>query len=169
MLTPNHALPTSLVCYLMLRTDLKSLGRGKAYAHAMHAGNQLTYQLLVAPLMENREIDQNILTWHKEGAGFGTTIALGKEGEMDLDTVRSITQGAEKLGIPSGLVVDPEYPYYVDAEILDLIHPEAHTKAPTPAGKGYICYRKETTAGWIIGMKDEMSFFMSQFGLTPND
>ena len=169
MTTPKTILPTSLVCYLMLRTDLPSLGRGKGYAHAMHAGNQLTYQMLVSPLMEGKEINQNILNWHREGAGFGTTIALGREGEIDLGMLERVTEGAQKLGIAAGLVIDPDYPYYVDAELVPLIHHDVHTKEPTPAGKGFICYRRETTAGWVIGSKDEISFFMSRFGLAPND
>ena len=47
-----------LVAYLLVRTDLPSLGRGKAYAHAMHAGNHLTHDLWVTPLL------------NEEGRGF---------------------------------------------------------------------------------------------------
>lgn len=166
---PTATLPTALTCYLMMRTDLPSLGRGKGYAQAMHAGNQLTNQLLVEPLMAGEAIDETIRAWHAEGEGFGTTIALGKEGEITFATLEQVVHGAKSLGMPADFVTDETYPYYVDAEIVKLIHYDVHTKEPTPAGKGFICYRREVTCGWAIGDKSAMSLIMSRFGLAPND
>ena len=157
------------VCYLMMRTDLPSLGRGKAQAHAMHAGNQLTYQLCVAPLRNGSEIDPHVDNWHEEGTGFGTTLSIGGDGVIDLQTLHAVTQAVRDCGHLSGIVVDQTYPYQVDDEIHRLLDPSIHTLPPRRGRTGWTCFRQETTAGWVLGRKAELAVIMGRFGLTPND
>lgn len=165
----NEETKDPIVCYLMMRTDLPSLGRGKAQAHAMHAGNQLTHQLCVAPLRDGDKIDPRVDDWHDKGGGFGTTLSVGGDGEIDLQTLRAVTQAAHDCGHLSGIVVDKTYPYHVDNEIHELLDPSIHTLPPRRGRAGWTCFRQEATAGWVLGRKSDLAVIMGRFGLTPND
>ena len=157
------------VCYLLMRTDLPSLGRGKSQAHAMHAGNQLTYHLCVKPLMTGAEVDARVTAWHEQGDGFGTTLSIGGADEIDLERLRSLIDAATKCGHLSGLIIDDSYPYQVDDEIHSLIDPSRHTLLPKRGHDGWTCFRRETTGGWVLGRKSELDVLTGRFGLTPND
>jgi len=158
-----------VVCYLLMRTDLPSMGRGKSQAHAMHAGNHLTRRLCVAPLTSGEEIDERVTEWHDQGPDFGTTRSVGGGDGIDLDTLQAVTEAARRCGHLSGLVVDVSYPYQVDDEIPSLLDPQRHTLPPRRGRHGWTCFRKETTAGWVLGRKSELVVVMGRFGLTPND
>lgn len=165
----NEAPQDPIVCYLMMRTDLPSLGRGKAQAHAMHAGNHLTHHLCVAPLREGKDIDRRAEEWHEEGSGFGTTLSVGGDGLIDRTTLYAVTEAARNCGHLSGIVTDQTYPYQVDDEIHGLLDPSIHTLPPRRGRAGWTCFRQETTAGWVLGRKSELAVIMGRFGLTPND
>lgn len=158
--TPSRA-------YLLLRTDLPSLGNGKGKAHAMHAGNHMTWELVVKPLSAGKPVDQDVITWHEEGKGFGTTIALGGPGEITLQVLEGLVNAANKLGMKAGAVVDPEYPYHVDSEMLSLIDPKLHSKPPVRTSKGWLCLRKEVTAAWLFGKPEELAILVGRYGLAP--
>lgn len=163
---PEHA---DVVCYLLLRTDIPSLGRGKAHAHAMHAGNHLTSELIVRPMMEKRAIDPRASAWHAQGEGFGTTLAVGGEGQVTLAVLESLLEAALLCGHLAGRVVDTSYPYQVDDEIMSLLDPASHALPPRRGRGTWTCFRRETTAAWVLGSKEEMTILLSQFGLVPND
>lgn len=169
MTTAQPQSPVDLYGYLLVRTDLPSLGRGKGYAHSMHAGNHMTWKLAVEPFMRDEKPDEAVLDWHQQGGGFGTTAALGTRGQIDLATLEAVTQAARVLGHAADLVVDNTYPYEVDAEIYGLIAPGVHTRAADRTANGYRCYRRETTAGWIFGQKKPLGLILARFGLVPND
>ena len=158
-----------IVCYLLLRTDLPSLGRGKAYAHAMHAGNQLTHELCVVPLMENEKIDARVQEWHDQGEGFGMTLAVGGNETVNLEVMETLTDAAKKCGYLAGIVLDKSYPYQVDSEMLPLIEAKWHTLPPRQNRSGWTCFRAEHTAAWVLGPKKDLEVLMARFGLTPND
>lgn len=165
-ITPESA---SLYAYLLLRTDMPSLGRGKGAAHAMHAGNHMTHELWVRPLLEGRVIDPRVETWHAQGGGFGTTITLGREGEVTLDVVHRLVRAAHSLGLLAGKVRDHSYPYVVDTETLPLIRDDVHTLPPRRIRDGWLCCRDEVTAAWLMGDKDELGILLGRFDLAPND
>ena len=158
-----------LYAYLLVRNDLPSLGRGKAYAHSMHAGNHMTWQLAVMPLMRNEPIRDDVTRWHDQGGGFGTTAAIGNRGQIDLATLEAVTEAARTLGHQAGIVVDTSYPYEVDVEIYGLLNQTIHTQPADRTADGYRCYRRETTAGWIFGEKKALGVLLKRFGLVPND
>lgn len=158
-----------LVAYLLVRTDLPSLGRGKAYAHAMHAGNHLTHDLWVTPLLNDEDVDPRVVAWHEQGRGFGTTLAVGDEGQVTELKLKQLVDAAKSCGHLAGIVVDDSYPYHLDDETLGLIDPKHHSLAPQKTLNGWRCYRQEITAGWVLGHKTELSILLSQFGLVPND
>lgn len=159
-----------LYAYCLVRTDLPSLGAGKAIAHAMHAGNQLTWREVVQPLKEGKEVHPDVLAWHEMANGFGTTIALGDKNQLDLATVTAVICAATKIGAVADVVIDPTYPYLVDKEIVKLIDPSLHSLPPVngPAGK-MVCFRKEITTAYVFGEKKELTVLLRSFGLYPNE
>jgi hypothetical protein len=155
--------------YLMVRTDLVSLGRGKAYAHSMHAGNLLTWKLAVEPLLAGGAPDPLVVQWHGQGGGFGTTAAIGTREQVDLRTLTAVVEAARALGHQAALVEDSEYPYDVDAEIYPLIAPATHSRPADRTSTGYRCYRREVSVGWVFGDKEPLRVLLARFGLVPND
>lgn len=159
-----------LYAYLLVRTDLPSLGRGKAHAHAMHAGNQLTWREVYQVFKSGKDVDPDVLAWHESANGFGTTIALGDKNQLDLATVNAIVDAAKKLGFVADKVVDPTYPYLVDKEIVGLMDPAVHTMPPVPGPNGtMVCFRKEVTTAYVFGDKEPLKVLLRSFGLVPND
>ena len=157
-----------LRAYLLLRTDLPSLGRGKAAAQAMHCGNHMTCELWVRPLLEGAQVDERVAEWHAQGGGFGTTIALGREDQVTRDAIDDIVSAATALGFLAGAVVDDSYPYAVDVEMMPLIRHEVHTRPPARTRDGWLCCRRETTGCWVLGHRDGVARLLSGFDLAPS-
>lgn len=155
--------------YLMARTDLPSLGRGKALAHAMHAGNQMTWQLAVETLAAGSAVPPMVAEWHAQGGGFGTTAAIGTRDQIDLATVTAVVEAAKVLGHSASLVVDKTYPFEVDREIYDLLDPSVFTRPAERTATGWRCYRREVSVGWVFGDKEALRVLLTRFGLVPND
>lgn len=153
--------------YYLPRTDLPSLGRGKGLAHSMHAGNDLTWQLVAAPLMSNQKVDEGVLEWHRQGGGFGTTIALGRDNEVSKAVLDQLIDFAKRAGIKCNKVLDTSYPYFVDDEIMGLIDKSVHALPPSRVKGGWVCYRAEVTGAWIFGDKSELEPLLARFGLVP--
>lgn len=159
-----------LIGYCLVRTDLPSLGAGKAIAHGMHAGNQMTWLEVVEPLMNGKEPNADVVEWSKMARGFGTTIALGDKNQLDLRTVEAVIAAAKKMGFVADVVVDTSYPYLVDKEIVPLMNPEVHTLPPVPGPDGtMVCFRNEVTTAYVFGDKAELAVLLARFGLYPND
>lgn len=169
MTAPDKAAAGGLYAYLLVRTDLPSLGRGKGHAHSMHAGNHMTWRLAVEPLKRGEPIPDVVSTWHMQGGGFGTTIALGTRNQIDLATLTAVVEAARVLGHKADVIVDRTYPYEVDTEIFALIDPSLHTAPADRIATGYRCYRRETTTAWILGEKNALGLILSRFGLVPNE
>lgn len=159
-----------LYAYCLVRTDLPSLGAGKAIAHAMHAGNQMTWREVVMPMSKGDEPNSDVMEWHRMAGGFGTTIALGDKNQLDWNTITSVVEAAKKLGFVADLVVDPTYPYLVDREIVQFMDQSVHTMPPVPGPGGtMVCFRKEVTTAYVFGDKAKLTVLLSRFGLYPND
>lgn len=158
-----------LYAYVLVRTDLPSLGRGKGYAHSMHAGNQMTWMLAAEPASRGQKVDPRVVQWHDQGGGFGTTAAIGNRDQIDLATLRDVVSAAIKLGHHASLVEDKSYPYEVDPEIHALISKDVHTRPADRTANGWRCYRREITTGWIFGNKRDLAVILRRFGLVAND
>jgi hypothetical protein len=158
-----------LHAYVLIRTDIASLGVGKARAQAMAAGSSMTHELYVKPLLKGEEVNEDVIKWHSQGAGFGTAVAIGARNEITLEVLKKTILAAQKKGFRAGLIVDDFYPYSVSDEVLRKIRPEIHTRPPQMYRKnGWRCYCKETTGGWIFGDKYELEEMLSHFSLTPH-
>lgn len=157
-----------MIAYLLMRTDLQSMGLGKSRAQAMHAGNQMTYDLLVIPLFKNKEVNPDVIEWHTEGEGFGTAIALGAQDQVTEEILLKTVSSALNNKILSNLVIDKTYPYEVDNETFGRIDPSLHTREPMRTKNGWRCFAREVTGAWFFGKRSELHFFLRQFDLTPN-
>lgn len=162
--------PGDVRAYLVMRTDMDSLGLGKSRAQAMHAGNQLTWDLVASPLMTGRAPDADVVAWHRQGSGFGTAIALGAGAEVTATTLDDIKAAAVKLDVRAGLVVDDTYPYEVSDEMLRMLPETVHTAPPQRTAGGWRCFRRETTCAWVISDRSAigMRLLLDGFSLTPD-
>lgn len=151
---------------LTITKGMPSMGRGKSVAHGAHAANLFTYQHYVMPLIGKQPVDQRVVNWHSEGAGFGTTIALNVG---SLENMITTANAAILLDGMAGIVVDPTYPYFVDTELVKLIDPKVHTMDPKCLGEKSICFREEQTCAYIFGDKDKLAPLLSTFDLLDND
>lgn len=154
------------VLYVFVNTDLPSMNPGKAQAHSGHAANAFINQYVIKPMRSgNMDLYAPIKEWM--GAtpfGFGTQINL----KGDWASVRNtVTDYANSDGMAE-MVIDPTYPYIVDAEVVKLIDPNIHTAIPIDLGDGrFVCHRKEMTAAYLFGYKDELEKYVSQYPLHP--
>ena len=154
--------------YLLLRSDLPSMGVGKGRAQSMHAGNAMTWDLVVEPMMRGEDPDEDMMAWHREARGFGTAISLGGPGDVSARVITGVVQMAMDCGRRVGEIIDDTYPYVVDDEIMPLISPETHTAPPHRVKGGWLCCRRETTGAWLFGTKEELDPLLARFGLTPD-
>lgn len=157
------------ICYLLVRTDLPSLGRGKALAHAHHSGSHLVWKLVAEPSIEGGTPDPMAIEWLRQGGGFGTCAALGGTDQLPLARIEAVMTAATALGQKSGLVVDRTYPHLVDEEVFGLLDATRFTAEAKRVRGGRIFFREEATAGWILGDKETLSIVLRQFDLVPND
>lgn len=153
------------VLYVFVRTDMPSMTPGKAQAHSGHAANAFVNQHAIKPLQAGKRMPGEVAEWIATTPyGFGTQINL--KGEWD-DVVNTVASVCESGGIGE-LVVDPTYPYIVDAEVVHLIDPRNHTAEPVDLGNGkFLCHRNETTAAYVFGYKNELKRYVGEFPLHP--
>lgn len=154
------------VLYVFVNTDLPSMNPGKAQAHSGHAANAFIHQYVIKPMRGgNMDLYSPIQEWM--GAtpfGFGTQINL--KGNWD-DVVNTVNTFCEQGGIGE-LVIDPTYPYIVDSEIVKLINPSLHTVPPIEMADGrFVCHRRETTAAYVFGLKEELETYVRKYPLHP--
>ncbi|MNK33310.1 hypothetical protein D3C87_517900 [compost metagenome] len=131
--------------YLLVRTDMESLGRGKSVAQGAHAANAFTWDTIIAPAIQNTAMDPNALEWSRQANGFGTTIAFG----ATLREIEETVTLAKALGFKARVVADPEYPL-VDGRTLHLI-PDV------------------VTGAYVFGEKAALEIILRDFALLKND
>jgi len=153
------------VLYVFVNTDLPSMVPGKSQAHSGHAANAFIFQHAIRHLRMSRLVTTPVNEWMSSTPqGFGTQINLKGNWEEVVATVASY---AESGGIAE-LVIDPTYPYIVDSEIVGLINFDNHTMSPKDLGDGrWLCYRKEVTAAYLFGYKDELEPYVGKYPLHP--
>jgi len=92
-----------LRAYVIMRNDLRSLGAGKAAAHAHHAGTQMFHHVLEYGSAAHK---RHFKSWLKQARGAGTTVVLeGCDESMKIAVSR-----AQAAGLISGVWRDPAFP-----------------------------------------------------------
>lgn len=136
----------NLYLYILIRTDLGSMGSGRACAQCSHASN--------AFIKSFGKMD-DVVAWSSQTPqGFGTAIVLGA----------SLDQIFEKLykcgKFYNELIYDPDYVITIPKEIVYLIKSDKETPYPIKLEPSlidvnkYILHRKEITCAYIFGDKE---------------
>ena len=132
--------------YIIMRTDMASMGRGRAIAEGSHIANQMVWEHVVCPMMEGGIPNQAIIDWHKEANGFGTAIVLRCKNEVEMNNVHTL---AIANGFLSKIVYDPEY-YVMDGDY-------AIRLTDVPVGV------------YVFGDHLELKPYLGDFEAMPND
>ena len=142
--------------YILMRTDLPSMGCGRAAAQASHAANAFIHK-------HGNTKDAKAWT-ASTPQGFGTAIVLG----ASMDEISVATKKAESQGFATQLIVDPDYAISISAEIVPFLNKELKgikieqsEKDPTK----YIIHRQEITCAYIFGNKDELAPILGELPL----
>ncbi len=158
---------------LAITKGMPSMGRGKSVAHAgAHAANLFSFDHFIVPLRDGKVVDPEVIAWHDQAAGFGTTVILDAGTEDNVvEIVRAIkVNGQYAKGICAGLVIDTTYPYFTDVELLKLIDPTIHTADPVIMDdRRVLCHRKQITAAYVFGEKEALAPFLGNLELLSND
>ena len=142
----NTPIINDMYLYILVRTDMDSMGRGKGTAQACHAANQFTDEHLIQPLLNGTKPDIQVLWWRSQAKGFGTTISLAVK---DLSEMQKYVELAVLMGAKADITVDPEYPL-VDGDAFHII-----PNVPTTA--------------YIFGDKNILKPVLENLTLLPND
>ena len=130
-----------------MRTDLGSLGPGRAAAQASHAANAFWHKY--SNIKDAKE-------WAATTPqGFGTAIVLGVTSQQMYD----ITYIASKQKFPSEIITDTDYAITFSAELLPFMmvgDKGTIEKSLTDPNK-YILHRKEDTCAYVFGNKEDLA------------
>lgn len=132
--------------YILVRTDMDSMGRGKGSAQAAHAANQFTDDFIIMPLINKDEPREDVMAWRAEAGAFGTTITLAVP---NLRALKDAVKFSKLMGCPAAEVEDPEYPL-VDGRAFHLIP-------------------NVVTTAYVFANKDFIKPILGHFDLLPND
>ena len=98
-----------LCLYILMRTDLPSMGQGRATAQASHASNAFIHKYGCRDLVRE---------WQRQTKqGFGTAIVLS----VNREQMEELVDSATDVGVPRGRVVDPDYVFTMNREQFDLV------------------------------------------------
>jgi len=159
------------ILYVFVRTDMPSMTPGKAQAHSGHAANAFVHKHIVQRLkngLTGIALDSNVVKWmNSTDQGFGTQINLKGDWHKVVAAHFNATWHRH-LGIITDIVSDPTYPYIVDDEVLKLIPRHLHTAEPIKLENGkFLCHRRESTAIYFFGTKEQLKPFVGEFPLHP--
>jgi hypothetical protein len=143
--------------YILIRNDIPSLNPGKAVAQASHAVSQFM-----------TKFPKESKKWCVEADGFGTTVVM--EGTKD-DIKAFMKKYPGK--IPSGNIIDPSYPFYLQKEIIPYLVKDAGFEYAESSDNRYDTVpatRKEYTCSWFFiedddreatmeDLRDELDFY----------
>ncbi len=154
------------ILYVFVRTDMLSMTPGKAQAHSGHAANAFVNQHVIRVMRANGTVNPAVAEWMAATPfGFGTQINL----KADWDDVLKVVEDASRDNASvAEIIVDPTYPYIVDAEIMPLIDRTRHSVEPIDLGNGkFACHRREATAAYVFGYKEHLKQYVGDYPLHP--
>ena len=154
------------VLYVIVRNDLQSMNPGKAEAHSGHASNAFVDETIVVPLLNGDKPNGLAMHWRKgTSQGFGTQINLN----ANFAQMKTAVAVAKSLEYVAELVTDTSYPYELSTEAANLIPESTDTLPRIPKGATTVLFRKEITAAYVFGDKNDLMLeaVMGRFGLKP--
>jgi hypothetical protein len=139
--------------YILMRTDLESMGPGRACAMASHATNAF---------MKSIGNNLGVKDWQKETKqGFGTCIVLGCE----LPRFNEVMESLKSARFFCDKVVDPDYCITVSKEIFSLMDPTAINSGALLENGKVVVSRSETTCAWVFGPIEDLKPFLQNLPL----
>ena len=148
----------NLYLYILMRSDLHSMGAGRAAAQASHAANAFIHRY--GRSTKAGEVNPLIKNWQNQTPqGFGTAIVLS----CDIDKLHETTQKASQQKFFFDTIVDPDYVITVPAEVIPYIDANNLNKfeqSKTDPTK-YLFHREEITCAYIFGDKEKLSPLLS--------
>lgn len=129
-----------------MRTDLPSMGAGRAAAQASHAANAFIHKFGGKNIVKSWQEQTN--------QGFGTAIVLG----VNMEQLKQKLSEATHRGFFTEMVVDTDYVISISSEILPIIEKgRGHKIEPSPIDPNkYLYHREEVTCGYIFGDKEKL-------------
>ena len=157
--------------YIIMRNDLPSMNHGKAMAQASHASSMLVNMLTINDT--DKETQEAIERWIKEGEGFGTTIVMETNHILNIEQAL-LELEKRNLSMCSAFVNDKTYPFLLQKELWRLLHPKVQTELQIHIDEDakMDCYgmikatRPETTCGWAFiknGHDEEVNELFKQY------
>ena len=159
-----------LILYVLVRADLASMGKGKGMAQAAHAASLFADNEFIKPLLDGKKPSPDVMEWRQgeqeKALGFGTKLTIDMPSR---EVMEAVVEAAEMLGFPSGLVVDPTYPFIVPNELVARLDASKFTLPPSMGATESACFVEEVTTGYVFGRKSKLAILLSKFKLVPND
>jgi len=139
-----------------MRTDLPSMGAGRAAAQASHASNAFIHKYGNKP---------DVKEWQKQTPqGFGTAIVLGVTADQLTEKVTRAKVG----NIPADFIVDTDYVVPISSELvpyLDKSNKDIKVEQSPVDPNKYVIHRREITCGYIFGRKEDLSELLGDLNL----
>ena len=136
----------NLYLYILMRTDLPSMGAGRAAAQASHAANAFIHKY------GNKDY---VKEWQKQTTqGFGTAIVLG----VNLKELYN-KYNASYRKFCSEVIIDPDYVVSISSELvpfLNKLDSRIKVEQSTVDSNKYVIHREEVTCGYIFGNKEKL-------------
>lgn len=153
--------PGDIVCYVLIPTDLPSLREpngkgsqgGKVGAHTHHAGVQML------KYANHPDVKAYLEDGKSGGADYyNTTIVL----EGTLKQIETAVEVWRALGYVADKVVDPTYPWFVNAEDARFLDNRCQVIWDVKDSNGRVLVlREQLTCAWAIGDKTNDDVFRS--------
>lgn len=149
--------PRDLCFYGFVPTDLPSLRMpngdsskgGKISAHALHAGHQ------ILKYADHKDVKEYIQNGINQGADYFNTVITKDAKCSQIDNLVKI---AKSLGYVANVVIDPEYPFFIEEEFAGYLDKETCKGTPVKSKGKVLMLRKQLTFGWILGDKNDPIF-----------
>ena len=148
----------NLYLYILMRTDLGSLGPGRAAAQASHAASAFA---------KKYGLTKDYKDWSSQTPqGFGTAIVLG----ADFNTIGQLHKKAYHQNFATEQIIDPDYVISFSPELMPYIkigQPNDSTyveKSVTDPNK-YLLHREEMTCAYIFGDKEKLVELLGELPL----
>lgn len=161
------------ILYVGVRTDLSTMGRGKALAQACHVGSLFARDHMILVERAGKKVDPLVESWFDSESnptsplGFGITLTIDLP---DLNTMTALVETASMLDFKAGLLVDPSYPFIIANELVSRLDSSKFTLPPQSVSPTEtVCFVEETTMCYIFGRKADLAILLGRYKLVPND
>lgn len=141
--------------YIFINTNLESMNPGKAMAQASHVSNAFIHKHYIKKCQDYCvDDDEPVVKWMEQTEqGFGTVKVLHADKWSDLD---KFCDSSRFYGLVCDYVYDPEYPFLVSDELVNLLDSKEVRRTETKIDGKWLCLREEATGFYILGSEQDV-------------